>query len=96
MSRCYRQTLINNSLNNNSFNFLEVHKLLTNKISHFGNLICFYYGYYRQREVFRNFMQKHNKTEEEIKELVENYSTLIFRISYCILCNSHDAEDAVQ
>ncbi|MBQ7837107.1 MAG: sigma-70 family RNA polymerase sigma factor [Clostridia bacterium] len=41
-------------------------------------------------------MQKQNKTEEEIRELVSKYSSLIFRISYCILCNSADAEDAVQ
>lgn len=41
-------------------------------------------------------MQKINHSEEEIKELVENYSSLIFRISYCILCNPQDAEDAVQ
>lgn len=40
--------------------------------------------------------QKHNISEEEIKNLVEKYSSLIFRISYCILCNSADAEDAVQ
>lgn len=40
--------------------------------------------------------QKKNKTEEEIKELVDTYSSLIFRISYCILCNVADAEDAVQ
>lgn len=40
--------------------------------------------------------QKQNKSDEEIKELVEKYSSLIFRISYCILCNVHDAEDAVQ
>ncbi len=40
--------------------------------------------------------QKVNKSEEEIKELVNKYSSLIFRISYCILCNPEDAEDAVQ
>ena len=41
-------------------------------------------------------MQKKNRSEEEIKELVDKYSSLIFRISYCILCNTADAEDAVQ
>lgn len=41
-------------------------------------------------------MQKNIHSEEEIKELVEQYSSLIFRISYCILCNPQDAEDAVQ
>lgn len=41
-------------------------------------------------------IQKQNKSEEEIKELVNKYSSLIFRISYCILCNVYDAEDAVQ
>ena len=40
--------------------------------------------------------QKQGKSEAEIKALVENYSSLIFRISYCILCNLADAEDAVQ
>ncbi len=41
-------------------------------------------------------MQKINHSEEEINQLVEQYSSLIFRISYCILCNPQDAEDAVQ
>ena len=40
--------------------------------------------------------QKQQINEKEIKELVDKYSSLIFRISYCILCNSADAEDAVQ
>ncbi len=40
--------------------------------------------------------QKNKNTESEINELVEKYSSLIFRISYCILCNQQDAEDAVQ
>ncbi len=40
--------------------------------------------------------QKNNTSEEEIKLIVEKYSSLIFRISYCILCNPDDAEDAVQ
>lgn len=42
-------------------------------------------------------MQKnHNKSESEIKNLVETYTSLIFRVSYCILGNRDDAEDAVQ
>lgn len=41
-------------------------------------------------------MLKNNKSDEEIRELVDKYSSLIFRISYCILCNRDDAEDAVQ
>ena len=41
-------------------------------------------------------MKKHNKSESEIKELVETYTSLIFRVSYCILGNRDDAEDAVQ
>lgn len=40
-------------------------------------------------------MQK-NINEEEIKELVNQYSSLIFKIAYCILCNRDDAEDVVQ
>lgn len=40
--------------------------------------------------------KKHNKSESEIKELVEKYTSLIFRVSYCILGNRDDAEDAVQ
>lgn len=35
-------------------------------------------------------------TEEEIRNLVDTYGSLIFKISYCILCNRDDAEDAVQ
>lgn len=41
-------------------------------------------------------MQNQNRSEEEIKDVVDRYSSLIFRITYCILCNSADAEDAVQ
>lgn len=41
-------------------------------------------------------IKKKNNSEEEITELVEKYGSLIFRISYCILCNFQDAEDAVQ
>ncbi len=41
-------------------------------------------------------MDSRKFTEEEIRELVETYGSLIFRISYCILCNRDDAEDAVQ
>lgn len=40
--------------------------------------------------------QKLNKSEEEIKKLVETYSSLIFRISYCILSDTEDAKDVVQ
>lgn len=42
------------------------------------------------------FMAERTFTEEEIRELVERYGSMIFRISYCILCNKDDAEDAVQ
>lgn len=41
-------------------------------------------------------MVNQKRTDEEIRELVDKYSSLIFRISYCILCNRDDAEDAVQ
>lgn len=53
-------------------------------------------GIIGKKEVFSGMMQKPIKSEEEIKELVDKYSPLIFRISYCILCNPEDAEDAVQ
>lgn len=49
-----------------------------------------------KKEVFSELQQKPIKSDEEIRELVEKYSSLIFRISYCILCNPTDAEDAVQ
>lgn len=48
------------------------------------------------KEVFRALKKKHNKSENEIKELVDKYSSLIFRVSYCILGNRDDAEDALQ
>ncbi len=51
---------------------------------------------FEKKEVFSDLAQKPHKSEEEIKELVNKYSSLIFRISYCILSNSEDAEDAVQ
>ena len=41
-------------------------------------------------------MKKANCSADEVNAVVAKYSSLIFRISYCILCNPHDAEDAVQ
>ena len=41
-------------------------------------------------------MAERTFTEEEIRELVDNYGSMIFRIAYCILLNKDDAEDAVQ
>ncbi len=35
-------------------------------------------------------------SNENIKLLIENYSGMLFRICYCILCNPDDAEDALQ
>ena len=35
-------------------------------------------------------------TDEHIKALIEKYGVLLFRISYCLVCNKDDAEDAVQ
>ncbi len=48
------------------------------------------------KEVSGILEKRINKNEEEIKELVEKYTSLIFRVSYCILGNRDDAEDAVQ
>lgn len=48
------------------------------------------------RYSIESLMMKQDKTDQEIRELVEVYSSLIFRISYCILCDRDDAEDAVQ
>ena len=39
---------------------------------------------------------KKNISEEEIREVIDKYSSMIFRISYCILSNSEDAKDVVQ
>ena len=43
-------------------------------------------------------MQKteNNETNQHFKLLIDKYATLLFRISYCVLCNKDDAEDAVQ
>lgn len=35
-------------------------------------------------------------TNDYVKSLIENYSSMLFRICYCILCNRADAEDALQ
>ena len=35
-------------------------------------------------------------TNDYIKDLIENYSGMLFRICYCILCQKDDAEDALQ
>ena len=35
-------------------------------------------------------------SNEYIKNLIEKYGGMLFRICYCILCNSVDAEDALQ
>lgn len=40
--------------------------------------------------------QKLNMSEQEVNELVGEYSSMLFRIAYCILCNRADAQDAVQ
>ncbi len=40
--------------------------------------------------------QKFKKSDNEVEEVVQKYGSIIFRISYCILCNVQDAEDAVQ
>ncbi len=48
------------------------------------------------KEEFGILQKKPIKSDEEVKELVENYSSLIFRVCYCILGNRDDAEDAVQ
>ena len=41
-------------------------------------------------------VQNQEKAEQEIRELVDKYSSMIFKICYCILCNKDDAQDAVQ
>ena len=35
-------------------------------------------------------------SKADIKEVIEKYSNMLFRISYCILCNRQDSEDALQ
>ena len=35
-------------------------------------------------------------SKADIKAVIEKYSNMLFRISYCILCNRQDAEDALQ
>ncbi len=49
-----------------------------------------------KKEVILSLTMKKIKSDDEIKMLIEKYGSLIFRISYCILCNVQDAEDAVQ
>lgn len=39
---------------------------------------------------------ENRESELHIKTLIDKYGTLLFRISYCVLCNKADAEDAVQ
>lgn len=43
-------------------------------------------------------MQKTENKEinQHLKLLIDKYGSLLFRISYCVLCNKDDAEDAVQ
>ena len=36
------------------------------------------------------------KTSRHIEALIDKYGSQLFRISYCVLCNKADAEDAVQ
>ncbi len=36
------------------------------------------------------------ESNNHIKLLIDKYSSLLFRISYCVVCNKDDAEDAVQ
>ena len=35
-------------------------------------------------------------SNEHIKALIDKYGSQLFRISYCVLCDKEDAEDAVQ
>lgn len=35
-------------------------------------------------------------TDENIKRIVDAYSNMLFKICFVMLCNEHDAEDAVQ
>lgn len=35
-------------------------------------------------------------TDENIERIVETYSDMLFKICFVMLCNEHDAEDAVQ
>ena len=37
-----------------------------------------------------------SQEQERAERLVKKYGTMLFRISYVILCNAHDAEDALQ
>lgn len=70
--------------------------MFTKNESHFDTLNCFYNGILSERRQTSINISGEGKSNDEITELVEKYSSLIFRISYCILCNKDDAEDAVQ
>lgn len=35
-------------------------------------------------------------TDEQMKKIVDTYSNMLFKICFVMLCNEHDAEDAVQ
>lgn len=39
---------------------------------------------------------KNNDYNEHIRVLIDKYGSLLFRLSFCVLCNKADAEDAVQ
>ncbi len=39
---------------------------------------------------------KNNDYDEHIRVLIDKYGSLLFRLSFCVLCNKADAEDAVQ
>ena len=47
--------------------------------------------------IYFKMQQIENKnSNQHIRDIVDKYSALLFRISYCVLCNKDDAEDAVQ
>lgn len=39
---------------------------------------------------------EYKNSNQHIKDLIDKYGSQLFRISYCVLCNKDDAEDAVQ
>ncbi len=69
------------------------------KLHFFNTIIVYYMGGFlapEKKKGGNGFMTEKKFTDEEIRNIVDRYGSLIFRISYCILCNRDDAEDAVQ
>ena len=72
-----------------------MNKFLKN-LSHYAFLNCFIIIYVFKGVRYLSIKARYNEELRHVEYAVEKYSRMLFRISYAILSNEHDAEDALQ